>query len=162
MTDKITSLIVEDESIALQTLKEMLQRQGFRCATADTEAKAKQIIERGFYPETALVDYLIPEGHIAESLDSESFGLTRGLRLARYIQKVTEGRCRIVLMTGLWDFREKALETEVWGYCSKPIFKVDKLIEMLKKGYLKEDEIGKPTINLDIEFNSRNIERNHY
>ncbi|OGG01400.1 hypothetical protein A2Z33_02575 [Candidatus Gottesmanbacteria bacterium RBG_16_52_11] len=152
MPNRITTLVVDDEQITRVEFKEILTRFGFKCRIAGSEDAAVRIVENGFYPETAIIDYLIPTGRQA-FLDGQSYGLTGGLRLSRYLLEKTEGRCRVILLTGLDSFREAAQQAGIWGYCEKPV--IQRLFDVLSDGALKDDEIGKPTINIRDEITSR-------
>ncbi len=153
MSDKVSMLLVDDEPLIRKSGKWLIENKGFRCIIAGNEAEAVKKIENGFIPEVALIDFLIPVGNITrERYEGELHGLTGGLRLAKFIQQETNGRCRTILVTGLMDYRIHAQEGGVWGYCSKPVEDWDLLIEILGKGFLESSEMGKPTIDVDIEI----------
>jgi CheY-like chemotaxis protein len=159
MINQITTLIVDDEQIARREIKEILTRRGFKCRLAGSEDAVVRIIEDGFYPETAIIDNLIPSGS-HEYLDGQSYGVTGGLRLCRYILEQTNGLCRVIILSGLDSYREASQLAGAWGYCEKPI--IEGFFDFLNDGLLKPDEIGKPTINIRSEISNRNMGKERF
>jgi CheY-like chemotaxis protein len=150
MSEKIQALVVDDENIAAGALQRLLRGRGFDCKIAANERQAFNIVRDGYFPEVALIDYLIPQGgRIDYEVDVASYGLTCGMRLSKEILRETSGICRIVLMTGLSNYQVPASESGVWGYCEKPIGNVPALLGMLELGMLAGDEIGAPTRDLN-------------
>ncbi len=137
----------------------MLEKRGFICKTAGTEAEAIRLISEGFFPESAMVDFLIPVGRITRDIDGELHGLTGGARLIKFIMKETEGRCRTILTTGLNSYREHAQESGAWGYCSKPVADWLVLFDILGEGYLRDNEVGKFPLDVNTEIGRRSVER---
>jgi CheY-like chemotaxis protein len=146
-------LLVEDVPLLRELHRDLFKIHGFRCRTAGSEYEAQRIIEYGYFPEVAVVDYLIPPGKDA-SLDAESYGLTGGLRLCQTILRLTDNRCRIVLLSALNKYREAAQAGGIWGFYEKPISHdhYDRFFSLLRQGVLHDDEIGRPTINMKAEF----------
>jgi CheY-like chemotaxis protein len=154
--ERIKVLVVDDEPITTNNWKEILNNRGLKCKTANSEYEALEIIDNGYLPESALIDYLIPSGDISKYIDQKSFGTTGGLRLCQSIQRATGGFCRTVLTSGLSLYRELPEMKGVWGYYCKPIFNdIDIMVDELGKGVLTNEELRKQTLNLNMVFNNR-------
>lgn len=158
MSEKVNIFIVDDNEDARDVLKEFVQRGGHSYKTASSEEDAIRMIKDGYVPESALIDVSIPEGRRGRigSLDSDSFGLTGGLRLAKFILKEVGDMCRIIIWSGLDHYRVHAQEAGVWGFVHKgEIPHSGILVEMLGQGFLKNHEIGKPTLHIGKEIRRR-------
>lgn len=149
MSEKVSALVVDDDNDARSRWKRFLTIRGFSCRTAATQREALKLLANGFFPEVALVDYLLPsEVRVDNKVEALSHGLTGGMSLVPDILLVTGGLCRIVVMTGLHDYLEQASESGSWGYCEKPIPDFEGLVALLLPGILKGHEIGAPTKDL--------------
>ena len=62
-------LVTDDEPAILQTLKGILERQGYEVVTAPRIGEAQRILRRGDPPDVALVDLLLPDGDGTKVLD---------------------------------------------------------------------------------------------
>lgn len=148
MSDRINIIVAEDEPIVRNGVRRALQERGHHCEAVGTQGEVVKLIDRGFFPEVALIDVLLPEGRITRDFDNEMWGLTAGMRLAAFVKKEVD-YCRIIISTGLDDYRGQAQQIGAWGYLCKPTHNFGVLFDILGQGYLKGDEIGKPTIDVN-------------
>lgn len=150
-------LLVEDEPVVRRVMPEMLKARGYNCKAVGNINQAIKIIEEGFFPESAAVDFLVPGGRgpLIDSLENESYGLSGGLLFCKYLLLATGGKCRIVLTTGLNDYRAAAQEAGIWGYLLKPVHDFGAFFDILGEGSLNNREMGQPTLDVNDLIRSR-------
>ncbi len=116
--NSINILIVDDNTVMCQTLKDILTEDGYKITGVGTIALARKELAKKFY-NLALVDFKLPNGS--------------GLELLKEIKKVNE-KIKVIVFTGFSSLESgiSALDKEVFAYIQKP-FNVDELKLSIKK-----------------------------
>jgi CheY-like chemotaxis protein len=157
MSDKISVLGVNDDQTVRNGLTAFLNLKGFSLKFATNEREAVDLLNDGYRPDTAFIDVAIDMGGKYSHLDNLSYGLAPGVRLARYLNSIDKG-CRIIMASG---FREKYTQivefSNAWGLYT--MGDVVLLENVLKLGRLRDEEMGKPVMDIKSEFGRRSVER---
>lgn len=157
MSDKISVLLVEDEAVFRQNYSDSFSRNNIRCIEAKSIADAKRILEGEFIPEVLIVDWHV--ALVTWSKDIEMFpsGPVSSIEFVKSVLDRTQGRCRTIITSAV----DRPLSNTDWGGAWGYFYKGgdwDILLSYIKKGFLEENEIGKPTMDLASEFARRGKE----
>jgi CheY-like chemotaxis protein len=123
--DRVDILIAEDDADTRQSLRDLLEQQGYRCAEAGTGVEAVEVA-RQHSPQCVILDLVMPE--------LDGFSVARRLRA----DPRTRG-ASIHCLTGLTDDRARAEATRAGcdEFLTKPV-NVSALLRVLHDGLKSE------------------------
>ncbi|MCX8060002.1 MAG: sigma-54 dependent transcriptional regulator, partial [Aquificaceae bacterium] len=126
-------LLVEDEKSIRDTLRSLLQEEGYRVSTADSIKAMKQMVERDHF-HCVLLDLWLPDGN--------------GLEYIPYLRENLPGSA-IVVITGHGRTEQavRAIKEGAYDFIEKP-FSIDRLLTTVEKS-LKDTIRSKKTSQED-------------
>lgn len=115
-------LLVDDERAIRETLKEILEEEGYKVFVADSIKSMKDLIEKKYF-HCILLDLWLPDGN--------------GLDYIRYLKEKLPG-CALIVITGHGrsEHAVKAIKEGAYDFLEKP-FSMDRLLTTVEKA-LKE------------------------
>ncbi len=154
MSDKISVLVVEDESFFREEIEYRLSDENILRAYTTSVSQAMGAMEAGFIPDVAIVDLHIP---ILSGADDKIYHMD-GYELSREIVEKSEGRTRVIVTSMVNLKNIEAEPSKAWGYFGKT-GNWDLLKDAVKMGKLKDNEVGKVIVDIQSEFGKNTIER---
>ena len=126
-------LIVDDESLVVELLREALARQGFRCTAASSDEEARGAIGRQPF-DVLVVDIYMPG--------------SSGLELLRYVRRAAP-QSRVILISGVASTHclAEALSLGAYDYFPKP-FNLPCLVQAVTAAANEQDPAGRSPLPL--------------
>lgn len=154
MSQKLRILIVEDDRDWQDIIIERLQRNGFAYTCATNFDHALKLAQD---PEIEFDGAVIDKGGKGSVRTPTVFGYHDGLTVIKELQ-MYKPTCRTVLLTGE-SFSQSALSSGAFAYSDKAWLNPTRFIEVLNKGPLVLQEMGKPILNISEPRSPRRPER---
>lgn len=116
--DLKTILVIEDEKVILNTLKEFLEFEGYNILVADNGLTALAILEKSAMPHLLLLDMKMPK--------------MNGWEFAKAFNEKYNNAAPIIVATAAVDAEQRAKDVNAVDWVEKP-FNLDVLLEKIKK-----------------------------